>query len=162
MAFTALTAEEVASGKPITTSLLGKVRTNLDDHEARLGTVEGAANTYVPLRFAVRGGAAIATAVDLERIHFNMTLLAGRLLVVTAGTAGTAEVDIEYKRGVAAWASIFATRPSVAFGAGDMALSSNGVLGVTSLLAGDYIRLNITGVQTGCPFFIVYLEFQKT
>ena len=42
MAFNALTPAEVAPDQPLSTTLLDKVRTNFDDHEARIQTSGGA------------------------------------------------------------------------------------------------------------------------
>jgi hypothetical protein len=163
MAFSTITTAQISTGEPTAQELFGKVKDNFDDHETRLGTLEGSLNSYLPIRFSVTNYESFtpATEVDIERIPFNITLLGARLLVVDAGSSGTLEVDVEYKRGGGAWTTIFSTNPSVAFSAGDYALSSNAALSVSSLELGDLIRLNIDTPQVGNNQFILLIEFEK-
>lgn len=164
MAYNAISSLLIQAGKALKQELMSLVKDNFDDHESRLTTVEGVVNVYRPIRFRVTNYEEFvpATEVDVERIPFAMTLQGVRLLVLDAGSAGTVEVNLEYKRGGGAWTNILTTNPSVAFGAGDYALSSNGVLSVTSLQAGDLLRLNIVTAQTGNEEIIVYVDFEKT
>lgn len=168
MAFTALNSSEVAAGEPTKQELFNKIRLNFDDHESRLLTVEGATNAYLSIDFGVQGEyGVLGTQTNISgyiRIPFNLTILSGRLLIEQAGSAGTTEVDMLFKRGVSAFSSLFTTRPSVAFSAGSNALSTNGVLDATkvNLLAGDIIRCDLTASQTGGKGFVAILEFEKT
>ena len=67
------------------------------------------------------------------------------------------------KHGEGESVSIFTTRPSLGFAAGQ-AVSSNGVLTATplSIAAGSILRLDIISVQTGMRGFDVVLGYQPT
>lgn len=162
MAYDAILTTEIEAGDPVTQDLFEKVRGNDASHETRISSLEAAIQSYPAIQFKVRGASSLyvpVTGVEYLRLFSNITLTSGRVFIFVAGSAGTAEVDIKYKRGAAAFASIFSVTPSVAFGAGDYALSSNGVLSVTSLLAGDILRLDVTTAQTDCEEFDVYLTY---
>lgn len=166
MAFTAFNSTEIEAGKPNKQELWTKTKDNFDSHEDRILTLEASIASFVPLTFEVFGpytvNAAPQTGVMYERISFNMTALACRIMVQTAGPSGTLEVDIKYKRGAGAFTTIFSTKPSVSYSAGDLGLSTNGVLSVTDFLAGDIFRLDITSNQgSGAEGFIVYLEYER-
>lgn len=168
MAFDPLNVNEIAAGEPTKQELFNKIRLDLDDHESRLLTVEGATNAFLSIDFLVNGiygpiGAQNNIAGYI-RIPFNLTIISGRLLIDKAGSAGTTEIDILFKRGIGVFTSLFTTRPSVAFGAGNIALSTNGVLDLTKvdLLAGDILRCDLTASQTLGNGFIGILEFEKT
>lgn len=165
MAFTAINSLEIETGEPVKKELFTKVKDDLDDHESRMTVVESAITAFLPIEFGVWGiypaAGANQTNVLVERITFNMTLLGARLLIKTAGTAGTTDVDIQLKRGAGAFGTIFSTRPSVLYSAGDYALSTNAVFSTTDLLAGDILRLDIVTSQTAADTFILYLEYQK-
>lgn len=162
MAYSEITAAQIETNKPTANGLFTKVRNNFIDHESRISDLEAGIQTFNPISFKVVGGASIyapRTAIEHVRLFNNITLTGGRIFVFVAGTAGTVEIDVQYKRGAAAFASIFSTKPSVAFGAGDYALSSNGVLSVTDLNVGDILRLDLITGQTDCEEFDVYLPF---
>lgn len=63
---------------------------------------------------------------------------------VTAPSASACTFDIEYKRGAGAWTTLFSALPSFAAGANTI---STGTKSVTSLNAGDLIRLNFDAVN---------------
>lgn len=166
MAFTSLNSSDISSGKPNKQELWTQVKDNFDDHESRIVDVEAAVISFLPIEFNVFGpytvNAAPQTSVMFERLAFNLTALACRLMVQTAGPSGTLEIDIQMKRGAGSFATIFSTKPSVAYSAGDLAISTNGVLSTTSFLAGDILRLDITSNQgTGAQGFNVYLEYER-
>jgi hypothetical protein len=163
MAYTAFNASEIASEEPVKTELFGKVKDNFDNHETRIATLEATGLTIPPLLFVVKGaqyGWGTGTGVAYRRVMYDLTLTTGKLWIIDAGTSGTLEIDIQYKRGAGAFATIFSTRPSVAFGAGDYSISTNGVLSVTSLLTADVLRLDVTGIMTGNDEFQVFLEHE--
>lgn len=160
MPFTTINSTEIDVGQPTKQELFTKIKDNFDDHEDRIGDIEAATLTTTPIQFIVKGlywqfGA--ANGVAYIRAAYNLTLTGGRIFVVDAGSSGTVEIDVQKKSGGGAFASVFSTRPTVAFGAGDYAVSSNGVIGTASVLAGDILRLDIVGVQTGNEEFHVYL-----
>jgi len=167
MAFDPLDILEIESGDAVTQDLWNTTRLNFDDHETRITSLEGgSAVAYVPIFFEVNGpykGIAPLTQLGFWRVPFNITVLAGRVWILKAGSGGTTEIDFLFKRGVAAFTSIFSTKPALASGSGDLVVSSNGVLSTSALLAGDFVRMDLTAAQTGDPIgFQGILEFQKT
>lgn len=164
MAYTAITTAEITAGEPTTQDLFTKIKDDFDNHETRITNVELAVSSYRPLEYEVNGGywglTVPYTGLLYDRINFNMTLLAARLIIYQAGTSGTTEVDVEYKRGAGAWTTIFTTTPSVAYSAGDLAISTNAILAVTSLEAGDLLRVNLDTVQQVAFGFKLQLEYE--
>lgn len=165
MPFDSITLAQIAAGEPTAQELFTKVKNNFDDHESRLTVVEGAVNTFPPIRFSVSNynypALLPAVEVDVERIPYNITVLSGRILVVDGGSSGTLEIDLQYKRGSDPWTTIFSSLPSVPGTSTDYVISSNGVISVPSLLLGDLVRLNINSGQTGNEFFIVLLDYER-
>ncbi len=159
---------EIAAGEPAKQELFNKIQDNFDDHEDRLVNVEaGTATTFLDQNWNVWGDYSVygvRTQIMIQRLSLNITLTAGRLLVHTAGASGSTEIDFLFKRGGGAWTSVFSTKPSVAFGAGSNAVSSNGVLNPSNvdLQSGDLIRMDITAVQAGGDGLTGLLSFEQT
>lgn len=165
MAYTAITAAEIEAGKPTKQELFQKIKDNDTDFDSRLTTVEAITLTADPIVFEVNGPYNLKgtpqTEVLLERINKAITLLSVRLFVIDAGTAGTLEIDLEKSSaGGGSWTTIFSTRPSLAYTAGDYSLSSNAVLSTTGFIAGDLLRMNITSVQTSGGNFKVIVDYE--
>lgn len=165
MAFEEIQSAQIETGDPVTNELMEKIKNSFDNHEERISDLEAGASAREPLAFYVKGNYSPfppVTGVAYRRLFANITLTGGRLFVIDAGSAGTLEIDVQYKRGVAAFASIFSTLPSAIYTDGSYYLSTNGVLSVTDLLAGDILRLDISTAQTGNEEFHVYLPFDVT
>jgi len=164
MAYSTFPSTTIESGKPGTTDLWTKTSDNFVNHESRITSLEGGSSvTYWPLEFHVAGFYGVQDELDFKRVPFDITLLAGRLLIKNAGSGSSTTIDMEYKRGAGAWTTIFTTKPSVTSASGDYAVSTNGVLGVTALQSGDLLRLNIDTKQDGSPEGLqAILEFSKT
>lgn len=169
MAFITVPTSIIESGDPVTQELFDTyVKDNLDDHESRLVSLEGgSAVAYEPLYWNITGpyenSVPLVWTDGFIRLNFNITLLAGRLTIATAGSSGTTEIDFLYKRGAGAWTSVFSTKPSVGFAAGNMATSTNAIFSTTALLTGDFIRMHITTTQAGGPLGLLgFLEYEKT
>lgn len=166
MVYQEITSEETEAGKPTKQELLTKIRNNDIDFDSRLTTVEAAILSQGPIVFEINGpyalGGSPQTQVLLHRVQADITLLNARIFVIEAGTAGTLEVDLEYSVDDGDnWDTIFTTRPSVVYSAGDYFLSTNQVLAVTDLSAGNLLRLNITAVQTGGGNFQVLVDYES-
>lgn len=167
MAFITLTTTEIGTGKPTTNSALTKVKDNFDNHESRLIAVEsGGAVTYPPIIMRVNGyyaGKNLTDGLLKTTLNFNLTITGVRLIIDVAGSSGTTEIDLEYKRGVGSWTSIFTTKPSVVYSAGNDASSSNAVLDTSkvALEAGDFLRLDLKSVQTAGNSFMVRIDYVK-
>lgn len=168
MAYVAITSGEIESGKPTTTTFAGKVKDNFADHETRIGGLEAGSNIdYQCIILRVNGRyshlSTPYTGLLKTTINFNMVVVGARLIIDGAGTSGTTEVDVKYSRSGGSYTSIFDTLPSVAFGEGNDAISSNAVLDATdkNLQAGDIIRLDITSTQVGGNSFTVRIDYTK-
>lgn len=165
MSYTAITSAQIVTGEPTSQELFSAVKGNFEDHEARLLSVENATGAVQPLLLTVNGnysGFGAKTNVLVYRVPYGITVLAARLMIITAGASGTTEIDLQYKRGGAAFATLFSTRPSVGYAAGDLAISTNQILSVTALQAGDILRLDTTAVQTSAKGYQVIIEYQVT
>lgn len=169
MAFDPLTSTEVSAGEPTKQEIFSKVRTNEIDLDSRVSTTEAALNAFLPIRFGANGVYGIFTTLDKvgghERLTFNLTVTAVRLVTRIAGSSGSTEVDILFKRGAGAYTSILTTRASVTSASGNDAISTNAVLDGTNKLlqAGDLLVCDLTAVQGGVPrSFAVFVEFDKT
>jgi hypothetical protein len=168
MSFTTITSGEIASGEPVTSTLQTKIKDNFDDHESRIQDLEGgSATVYPPLIMRVNGPYGYYSAADgilKTTLNFPITVTGVRILVDVAGTSGTLEVDVEYKRGGGSWTTIMTTKPSVAYTAGNDALSSNGVVNASQadLQAGDILRLNIDSIQVAGNGFLVRIDYNRT
>jgi hypothetical protein len=168
MAFDPLNSTEISAGEPTKQELFTKTKDNFDDHETRLVSTEAAVLAFQPILFQANGAYPNHGAKDniagIERLTFNLTVTAVRLVIETAGSAGSTEIDIKYKRGAGAWTSILTTRASVAFGAGDFGISTDAVLDATEkdLQAGDLLRCDLTASQTAGDGFSVFVEIEKT
>jgi hypothetical protein len=168
MSYSAITSDEVQAGKPVTSSLLTKVKDNFTDHETRMVDLEnGSAVDYPPIIMRVNGAYSSVLGVAVNYLkttcNFNLRVTGVRLIIDTAGSSGTTEIDIKYSRAGGAYTSILTTKPSVASSAGSDATSSNAVINNThrDLQAGDMIRLDVTSVQTGGYSFMVRIDYTK-
>jgi hypothetical protein len=170
MAYVDLTTGEIATGEPVSTNMLNKIKDNFADHEARLLSAEaGTSVDYPSIMFRVGGMLGTGTTLPYTALAtivrpFGITVTGVRLYIGTAGTSGTTEIDLKYKRGVGALTSIFTTKPSVVFSAGSGAQSSNAVLNASEvdLQVGDILQLSFTSEQIGAADFIIAVDFTKT
>ena len=174
MAFTPLTTTQVAPGQPVTGTLMGLIKTDLDDHQTRITTLEGGGSTvYPPIVLSVFGYYdAPGVQNDLVRTtcNFNLQIIGAYIITDVAGTSGTLQVDVKFKRPGATvgqpgfnWTSVFTTLPSIASTAGSDATSASGIMNTTfsTLLAGDLLRLDTTSLQTFARGFNLRLDFNK-
>lgn len=110
------------------------------------------------------------TGVLYVRLSEAITIQSAVLAMLTAGSAGSIQADVLFKRGAGAWTSLFTTKPAIPYTAGDLATSATGTgataavldSGVVELEAGDYLRLDLTAVQTGGVGALLALGFKKT
>jgi hypothetical protein len=170
MSFTAINSTEIESGKPVSANTQTKIQENFDNHEDRITDLEtGTSTVYPPIILRVNGpyadlSTAHRTGIIKTTTNFALQITGARLLIDTAGSTGTTQIDILKKSGGGAFASIFTTKPSVVYTAGNDALSSNTVLDATKvdLLAGDILRLDLTSVQAAAEGFLVRIDYERT
>jgi hypothetical protein len=168
MAFTPITTAEITTGEPVSNNTQTKIKENFDNLDARATALEGGGNTvYPPLVFRVNGSYInyVMNGLLKTTLNFNITVTGVRILIDTAGASGTTEIDLKYKRGAGAYTSIFTTKPSVPYSAGNDSISTNAVLSVgeVHLQAGDILRLDVTSAQSATARnFTVRLDYTKT
>lgn len=169
MAFIPINSAEVSAGEPTKQEIFTKTKDNFDDHEGRIISTEAAVLAFLPIDFGLNGFYGLVGSVDnyagVYRVTFTLTVTAVRLHVKQVGSGGSTETDILFKRGAGAWTSILTTRASVAFGAGDDAISTNAVLDPSDkfLQAGDLLRADLTATMSGSPKGLTtFVEFEKT
>lgn len=169
MAFVPIPENPLLPGKPVTTDILAAIRSNFSNLDSRVTSVEGGGNVvYPPILLRLNGNYASIPLYEqtlLTTINFSLTLTGVFLICENAGSSGDTEIDVQYKRGVGSWTSVFNTKPKVNYADGALAISSNGVLNfsLVNLLAGDYLRLLLTAKQGGTPRgLLVRIDFNKT
>jgi hypothetical protein len=149
MAYTTLTAAEIASGKPTKTELFTKIKNNEDDHESRLSDVETAATSTQPLQFQIVDEGAVSDAVAYIRVPYNVTISSVKVKVFNAGTAGTLDVDVQGKHGAGAFATILSGgNVTVGFGSGSFFEATSAGIADDEFDTGDILRLDLDGIQT--------------
>lgn len=166
MAFSPILNQAIEAGEPVTKDLWKLVQTDLDDHEVRILTLEGSVGLILPIQMDLYGRYDYLSdkiGVAYTRVTDNVTVNAGRVMAHTAGTSGTTEIDIQFKRGVAAFKSLFTALPAVAFGAGNLGIGS-GTLDPSevNLVPGDILRLDLSTSQVEGNGFSGFLEITKT
>lgn len=164
--FIPITSEEIASGKPTSTVTFNKIKSNLEDLDARITTAELSSTAYTPIIFRVNGSYSkygLRENVVKTTSNFSFNFSGVRVIADKAGTSGSLEIDILYKRGTDPYVSIFTTKPSVSYTAGDDAISTNAVLdvGTFAIEAGDIIRLDITSIQDNAEGFLVRCDYTR-
>lgn len=168
MPFTSISSGEVAPGAPLTSNLGNKIKENFDDLHGRVTTLENAgAGQLPPIVFSLQGNYSGLTVPRLEMgvypVNANIKILGVFLIVHTAGSSGSTEINVRKKSGSNPPVSLFNTRPSVASSAGNFAVSTNGVLNLshTNLNAGDLLIFDLTAKQGGSPVsFTVRVDWE--
>ena len=167
MAFDPITDEEIEVGKPLKKSLFTKIQQNLAEHEQRIGDNSAGVAGTLPLIMRVNGDYALMTPAQKANtlkttFGADVTITNIFLYIDEAGSAGTTEIDVlSNTTSGPSYTTLFSTKPSVAFGIGDDAISSNGVLDGANLSvsAGDILKLTITDSQTGANGFMVRIDY---
>jgi len=165
MAFVALTNAETAAGEPTKQELFNKIQDNFDDHETRIGVVEGNTSDIVPVEFYYNGPGEDAPEQDgvlFWRVPFDVQWLGARVILFDDGTTGTLDIDIESKSGVGAFTTILTGNITVANGGGDFTVTSGTILGSNNTAsAGDFLRVNVDNVIDDSGAFAVIVEFES-
>lgn len=172
MTFTPITTQEIKTGEPVSNQTMNKIKENLESLDSRASSLEGGGSmVYPPVILRVNGPYGEpgdlqipANGILKTTLNFNLTITGARLIVDKAGISGTTEIDIKYKRGAGAWTSIFTTKPSLTYTAGDDSTSTNAALNLSEILlqAGDLVRLDILSAQHRAIGMMVRLDYIKT
>lgn len=165
MAYSPILDAEIPIGGPIQNPTLVKIQGNDAYFNTQIASLQSTIQNPEPLEFQIEGNAGpfvAMTGAAYKRIWAAITLTGGFLWIVDAGSSGTMGIDIQLSHSGGSFASIFSTTPTVSYIAGNYAISSNGMLSTTSLVAGDVLRLDISAVQTGNKRSVVTLPFHTT
>lgn len=163
MAFVTIPSGDLDVGDPVKKDIMDLIKSNEDDLNSRLNFVEGGFNKVIAFNGKVaNAGLYVSTStfegLDIFTAPQAFTLTSAIVTVDVAGTSGTLEIDVQKSTDDGAtWTTVFTTKPSVAFGIGDNAASSNATFSVTSVAAGDLLRLDISGFQSPQRAFFVYV-----
>lgn len=167
MAFTSLTTDEISVGEAVKNSTLTKIKDDLDDLNTRVTALD-LSIAEAPIVFRVSGyysnlGSNERTAILETTCNYDLTITGVYVICDTAGSSGTTEVDLKHNTS-GSFVTVFTTKPSVAYSAGNDAVSSNAVLnsGAVNVSAGKILQLSITSAQTGGKNFIVRVDYIKT
>jgi hypothetical protein len=166
MAFVTIPSSWLDVGDPTKKELFETIKDNLDDLDTRVGTFELSANKVVVFNEYIVSGSKLVVTSAIERMTVfrapsEMTLLTAILTNYRAGTSGILEVDVKKGTSPSTLTTVFTTKPSISYTAGNNSQSSNAVFaGTITVSQNEYLQLNITGVQTtqGPFHFLMYGE----
>lgn len=161
MAFSAISGSQIVAGEPVKQELWTKTKNNFDDHESRISSLETTSLVFKPLEFFVKGHYWIygaQTGVLFERLNYDLTIQACRLILLDTGSSGNLEVDLLYKRGANPFVSVFSTKPILGFASSQFA-TNTGSLSTSVLLSGDILRMDTTQVMTNNSEFLLQIEY---
>lgn len=157
MAFITIPSLLTQIGKPIIKRLWDLTKDNLDDHEARINIVEGAAGKIEIWNDRTLNASSASTLTNFDdwKAPFAFDLISAHVAIYAAGAlTGTIEADI--KKGTtndySLASTIFTTKPSIDVGvAADYTKSTNAVLdaGQSAVAEGEYLFLDFTSLPTG-------------
>ena len=172
MTYTTVPLDALSVGKPTKKSLWTGVRTNQEDHETRLNTLEAGTGKIQAFNFQVCGYIGHYTISELVAVGNHLVPAAYSLLecsitildsangfdaagdAVVTGDDGTLEIDLlkSTDSGVT-FNSILTTKPAIIDGESGKGVSSNdspntaAVFSDTSLDQDDILQINITGLK---------------
>lgn len=157
MAFTAISSTVIQVGKAIKAELLALIKSNEDDLDSRLASVEAVANKIVIFDDVVVNATASSTLTGLAlwQATAAIDLTDSKIGIFLKGSlGGTLEIDIKKSSSLdfTSAVSVFTTKPKVTFStASDYDESANAVFDNTSKLvaSGDWLRLDVTSLPTG-------------
>lgn len=157
MAFTPINSTSIEVGDALKKELFDLVKTNLDDHETRINSVEATAKKIDVFKFLLLNGSSFSTATGIAyyRAEDDFTITKGAIQIFEKGIL-TGFVEIDIKKSTtdmdnASFTSIFTTKPKITYASAvDYQESTNQVLNssMTSIVSGNYLRLDITITPT--------------
>lgn len=91
-----------------------------------------------------------------------MTLNTAKITQTIAGTSGTLEIDILKGSSLGSLTTVFSTKPSVVYSAGNYTTSSNAVISDAAVAVNDWIVLEIVSMQDTRSEFHIQIEAAAT
>ena len=157
MAYTSINSASIEVGDSLKKELFDLIKTDLDDHEARINSLEATAAKVDIFKFLLLNGSSFSTATGLAyyRAEDTFTITKGAIQIFEKnGGAGSIEIDIKVSTtdlNGTSFTSIFTTKPKLIYASiADYAESTNQVFDATkiNIVPGDYLRLDVTIVPT--------------
>jgi hypothetical protein len=158
MTFTTINSAAITVGQPIKADLISLIKTNEDDLNTRLTTVESSSRKVQVFKFYMMNASSFSTATGLAifRAEESFTLTKGAFQIFSLGTlTGFLEIDVLKNTGnldTGTWATVFTTKPKITYAtaaAGDITTNQVFAAGSIAMTAGQYLRLDITIAPTG-------------
>lgn len=154
MAYTTIPSSQIQVGEPVRKELWQTTKDDLDDLDSRTAALEAAGATesimdeyIVNLGQYSQGGSTGVIASIRIKQDFNLT--EARIHVIRNGTSGTIEMDVKKGNDLASLSSMMSTKPSVGFGAGDNADSTNQIFSTNLIQEGQFLAVEFTQLQAG-------------
>jgi len=163
MAFVTLDSNNLEVGDPVTTDILTQIKSNSDDHETRVALLEGGASkVQIVNELVLNAGQYVSTTTFQGLVYWKadraFTLTQAKVAIFTSGSSGTLEIDMLKSSTIGGvYTTVFSTKPSLAFGAGNNIESSNAVFSTTAISQGDYLRIDITSFQAPQNKFLIQI-----
>lgn len=153
MAFNTIDPTQIEVGKAVRKELWDKTKDNQDDLDSRTSALEATGQKIVVFNDDFVGLSQYANGGALEQMFvyeapLDISLITAEITVISEGVSGTTEADIRVGANRSSLSSVFSVRPSVAFGAGDEATSSNQIFAVTDVDEGQLIVFDFLTLQS--------------
>lgn len=153
MAFTTINSASIEVGDALKKDLFDLIKSNEDDHETRILSLESSAKKVEIFKYLLLNGSSFSTATGLDYYQAieSFTITDASIRIFEKG-ALTGSVEIDIKKSTTnmdsgSFTTIFTTKPKIVYsGASDYDSSANQVFDNTKIdiVAGDILRLDIT------------------
>jgi hypothetical protein len=157
MAFVTINPLSIEVGDPIKAELFDLIKSNSDDHESRINSLETTAKRIELIEFQVSNASSASSFTGMYYLPINDTLtITNAFVTIFEKGSLTGNLEIDIKRSTTnlddtSFTSIFTTKPKIVFStASDYEISSNQVFSpsIINLSPGDYLRLDVTELPT--------------
>lgn len=157
MAYTTINSSSIEVGDALKKELFDLIKSNEDDLDSRLNTVEATSKKVNIFKYLVLNAASFNTATGLDYYEADdtFTITDAFLRIFEKGSL-TGAIEIDIKRSTtnldnASFTSIFSTKPKITMAsASDYEQSTNQVFNPAqiNISPGNYLRLEITQMPT--------------
>lgn len=144
------------------------IKDNFDDHESRIGAVEGQAAKIIAFDFDVLLGSSAATLTGIQFYKaiqsFTVTTVELQIFEKGAISSGVLEIDVKKNSSPddVGMTSILSSLPSIDFSTASDYDTASGILSPTEqdILLDEFLRLDVTSLPVGLGSFrvLVYGE----
>jgi len=171
MAFSSLSSALYDVGKAVTRQLFSTLKSNQDDLQTRLLSLEGSANKIEIFNGVIYGigGYSTITGSIFHRAKSDITLTDAKVIVfdISGLSSGTISLDVQKATSAdfTSSVSVFTTEPSLDLStAASYDESTNAAFDATNKVvsAGDWLRIDITSIPAGLGKAGFYLIGEPT